>query len=64
MRPTLLALLVSLVLVTMLAVVGPALGHGASTAALDGSDVGADFNHDGFVDLAIGSRGRMGSPGR
>jgi hypothetical protein len=63
MRPPLLALLVSLVLVTMMAVAGPALGQGASTAALDGSDVGADFNHDGFVDLAIGVPGENGFAG-
>ena len=62
MRRTLLALLVSLVLVTA-AGVGPALGQGASTAALDGSDVGADFNHDGFVDLAIGVPGENGFAG-
>jgi hypothetical protein len=62
MRRTLLALLVSLVLVTA-AGVGPALGHGASTAALDGSDVGADFNHDGFVDLAVGVPGENGFAG-
>ena len=63
MRRTLLALLVSLVLVTMVAVVGPALGQGASTAALDGSDVGADFNHDGFIDLAVGVPGENGFAG-
>jgi FG-GAP repeat protein len=62
MRRTLLALLVSLVLVTA-AGVGPALGQGASTAALDGSDVGADFNHDGFVDLAVGVPGENGFAG-
>ena len=62
MRRTLLALLICLVLVTA-AGVGRALGQGASTAALDGSDVGADFNHDGFIDLAIGVPGENGFAG-
>jgi hypothetical protein len=59
----LLVLLVCLVLVTAVAVAGPALGQGPSTAALDGSDVGADFNHDGFIDLAVGVPGENGFAG-
>jgi hypothetical protein len=45
-------------LVLLAALASPALAQVASSAAaLSGSDVGADFNNDGFADLAIGVPG-------
>jgi hypothetical protein len=59
MRRTALVVLFSLLVATT-ALVSPAL---AQPTAENPSDVAADFNHDGFADLAIGAPGENGVAG-
>lgn len=58
------ALVVPLLLVAaVVGTAGPAVAKSDSSLAVSASDVGADFNNDGFADLAIGVPGENESAG-
>jgi hypothetical protein len=62
MRRTALFVLLFLVAV-LVGTAGPVVAESGSSAVVSASDVGADFNNDGFADLAIGVPGENESAG-